>query len=172
MKKHPVYMICFLAILGVICAGLLSGVNAITAPIIKENKFAAVNKTLEAIKVLEGEVVEGVDLVDGVESIYAGQFEGTTACYAFVVNVKNNFTEFQVLVALSKDGKILAISPAQGSTLTTHGKDSAFAGNTFGIIGSGSDFASKFEVVAGASVTSGSFEEAVKIAFKQLKKLQ
>lgn len=178
MKKHPAYMIGFLAIVGIICATLLSVVNAITYPIILENEFKSLNATLSALDVqvtedLTEELEKDKNMLDGVNNVYAGVHADSTNCYVFEVNANNNFTSFKVLVVISKeDGKILTLSTVGESGFTTHGKDSLFKGNDFGLTNStSSSLDANFISVSGATVSSDSILVAVKLAYKQLEVL-
>lgn len=176
MKKHPAYMIGFLAIIGIVCATLLSVVNAITYPIILENEFKSLNATLSALNVEVSEDLTeslGDDLLEDVNNVYSGKHSGSTNCYVFEVNAKNSFTTFKVLVVISKqDSKVLTLSTVGESGFTTHGKDSSFKGNDFGLSNSASSsLDANFTPVAGATVSSDSILEAVKLAYEQLKVL-
>ena len=46
MVKKPIYLACFLAVIGIICAGLIASVNTMTAPIISEREKAEKEATI------------------------------------------------------------------------------------------------------------------------------
>ena len=171
--NHTVHLALFLAVLGVICAGLLALVNMITTPFIEANLQKELEKTLEVIKVKEPTQLD-VELIDGVEAVYEGivnKGEVTEApCYVIQTKVKNNYTTVTTLIVINKDnGSIITVKPI-GSGLTTHNKDADLIASDFGVIGAtSSDYLSKFQPVADATVSSGSISEGIKLAYEQLK---
>lgn len=171
MKKHPAYMIGFLTVIGIICASLLSIVNAITYPIILENEFKTLNETMSGLNVKVTQDLTddlGDKLLENVNNVYEGKYNEEINCYIFEVNTKNSYTEFKVLVVISKDGKILTISPVGTSGFTTHNMDSSFVGNDFGLANSDKDsLDTNFDSIAGATTSSKSVLSAVKLAFEQ-----
>lgn len=46
MVKKPIYLACFLAVIGIICAGLIASVNTVTDPIISERERAEKEATI------------------------------------------------------------------------------------------------------------------------------
>lgn len=176
MKKNsPVYMILFLTVLGIICAGLLSGVNALTKGKIAENEQKKLEQSLEALNIQSPVIVDVEYVSDDIKGVYEGSYSGngeSVSCYVFEVEQKNKFTTFTTLVAISKDGSLLAITPKGSSGFTTHGMDASFIGNNFGIIGSTSDnFASNFQGVSGATYSSGSIKGSIELSYEQFNKI-
>ena len=163
----------FLAVLGLVCAGLLACINHITAPIIEENRMKELEKQLEIINIKEPTIVD-CELVKGVDAVYTGVYNkglsDETECYVIQVTVKNDYTQITSVVAISRSsGKIVALAPFSGDpSFTTHGKNGAFENNDFGLVGSGSSsINTAFENVAGATKSSESIKTAAKLAFEQ-----
>ena len=168
----------FLAILGLICAGILAIVNNITSPIIEQNKIKELEKQLSVINIKDPKVVE-CDLIKGVDAVYSGIYNkglsDENECYIFQVTVKNDYTSITTIIAISKtNGKIIALSPLSGDpSYTTHGKNNDFKGNDFGLVGSNNNgINSAFENVAGATKSSESIKKAAKLAFEQYELLK
>lgn len=163
----------FLAVLGLICAGLLAGMNKITAPIIEKNKQKELEATLAAVGVKNPVLVNDAQLVNGVKAIYEGQIDNAD-CYVFEISVANQYTNITTLIVIGKtDQAIKALSPVAGTpSFTTHGLDKAFNGNDFGVIGSNQNtYKSAFITVSGATVSSGSISKALELAYEQLGKV-
>lgn len=171
---HVLHLTLFLFVLGVICAGLLSLVNQITKPVIEANVQKELEATLASVNVTEPKLLEEVTLVAGVDKVYQGKVDGTTECYVFQVTVKNSYTTITTLVVIGKtDALVKAVATVSGTpSYTTHGKDSGFINNNFGLIGAGStNYQDQFKGVASATVSSSSILEAVKLSYQQMKGL-
>lgn len=163
----------FLAVLGLICAGLLAGMNRLTAPIIEKNKQKELETTLAAVGVKNPVLVVDIELVGGVRAIYEGQINNAD-CYVFEVSVTNQYTTITTLVVIGKSDRIIkALSPVAGTpSFTTHGLDGSFSGNNFGVVGANqSNYQSAFENISGATVSSGSISRAVALAYEQFGKV-
>ena len=90
MKKHPLYIICFLTILGIISASLLSIVNSITAPIIKVNALTGLKEELSKYDITLDKINENVSKVDKVLNIYEGNHKINGKCYIFEIEEKQS----------------------------------------------------------------------------------
>ena len=111
MKKlpYPAYLALFLGILGIISAGLLAGINILTAPAIKANEEKKLAEQLKVIEVESPKILE-VELLENVQNAYEGLYSGKEV-YVFNVQNKNQYLTIQTLVVITKeDGKILNIS--------------------------------------------------------------
>lgn len=172
-KKDIAKLAIFLAVLGIICSGLLALVNSITSPIIEKQKQAELEKTLEVIKVKNPVTLTDVELVDGVDVIYSGTVEGVE-CYVFQTTIKNSYKTITTLFVVSKsDKKIIEVAPTVGDGLSTHNMDSALLESNFGLIGSSSsDYKANFVPVAGASRSSDSIIWGADKVFEQLGKME
>ena len=171
--KRILFLSLFLAVLGLVCAGMLAVVNHITEPIIQDNKRKELEKQLEVINIKDPTEVE-CKLIKGVDAVYSGIYnkgeKDETECYVFQVTVKNDYTSITTIIAIGKEkGKIVALAPLSGDpSYTTHGKNDSFVMNNFGLIGSGSNnINSSFESVAGATKSSESIKNAAKLAYEQ-----
>lgn len=169
MKKlpYPLYLALFLGVLGIIAAGLLAGINILTAPAIKANEEKKLAEQFKVIEVESPKILE-VELLENVLGAYEGLTNGK-ACFVFNVQNKNQFLTVQTLVVISQeDGKILNLSvnlPA-----TTHGMDSSFEGNKFGVIDANQDdFTGKFVTISGATKSSDSVKACINLAYEQYK---
>ena len=171
--KRILFLSLFLAVLGLVCAGMLAVVNHITEPIIQDNKRKELEKQLEVINIKDPTEVE-CELIKGVDAVYSGIYnkgeKDETECYVFQVTIKNDYTSITTIIAIGKEkGKIVALAPLSGDpSYTTHGKNDNFVMNNFGLIGSGSNnINSSFEAVAGATKSSESIKNAAKLAYEQ-----
>ena len=117
MKKHPVYIVCFMMVLGLICALLLSLVNTFTAPYIKRNSKIELINALEKYNIELTLIIENVDLEEKMLAIYEGKTSDNDKCYIFF---KNNcpcagrlFDDFRICDSESKD-VLYTIAPSCG----------------------------------------------------------
>lgn len=171
---HILHLVIFLFVLGLICAGLLALVNNITAPFIEKNKENDLENTFSQINVKNPVELKNQTLIDGVEKIYLGKIDDEE-CYVFQINSKNNFTTITTLVVISKRSNlILALQPMSGTpSFTTHGKDDAIANNDYNVVGRGeNNYNDYFNSVSGATISSSSIKNSIRIAFEQLKQVK
>ncbi len=170
MKKlpYPAYLALFLGILGIISAGLLAGINILTAPAIKANEEKKLAEQLKVIEVESPKILE-VELLENVQNAYEGLYSGKEV-YVFNVQNKNQYLTIQTLVVITKeDGKILNISVGLPAT-NPPGIGGSFEGVKFGLIdATQEDYDSKFDKVTGATISSNSVKACVKLAFDQYK---
>ena len=171
---HILKLSLFLFILGFICAGLLAGVNYLTAPVIEQNKIEEVQKALEEVGLKNAkDVTSNVTLVNGVESIYEGVNDKGEVCYAFNTLIKNQFTSVTTMVVINLGTKAIEnIKVMDTTSITTlgPGKDKEFINSDFGVIGKNeSEIESSFVGISGATVSTGSVRKAIKASYEQLK---
>lgn len=173
MKKHPLYIICFLTILGIISASLLSIVNSITAPIIKVNALTGLKEELSKYDITLDKINENVSKVDKVLNIYEGNHKTNGKCYIFEIEEKQSLVKepFSIFVVIDEsDGTIVTFYSSD--IYANEGYDDKFDGVDFGVIGTNKDnFENSFENVADATYTSNAFKDAFKVAFEQYEKM-
>jgi len=170
MKKipYPLYLAIFLGALGIIAAGLLAGVNILTAPAIKANEEKRLEEQLKVIEVESPSIVK-VKLLAGVVGVYEGIYKGTE-CYVFNTEDTNEYLTVRVLVVIDKvAGKVINLSV--GMPATTHGLNDKFIDNKFGVINAGAnDFEGKFVYnISNATTSATSVKNCIKVAFEQNK---
>ena len=104
--KRILFLSLFLAVLGLVCAGMLAVVNHITEPIIQDNKRKELEKQLEVINIKDPTEVE-CELIKGVDAVYSGIYnkgeKDETECYVFQVTVKNDYTSITTIIAIGKE---------------------------------------------------------------------
>ena len=173
MKKHPVYIISFLTILGIICALLLSLVNLFTAPYIELNSKKELKDKLEQYGVTLDKIIDEDKNIEKVKASYEGSLEDKKKCYVFEVEANHSFVDkpFSVFVVLGKENGTIVTFFTQGD-IASGGYDANFKDNFLGVIGSNEkNFDSSFKPVSGASYTSNAFKDAFKIAFDQYQEM-
>lgn len=175
MKKlpYPIYLSFFLGILGIICSGLLAGVNCITAPVIKENQAKAFNEILKQANLEYDTEMNGLDTdVAGCYALNGNKVK----CAVFQVTTKNNDdnVEFNIIIAINvTNGQIEYISVAGQSGFTTHGHDADFIGNDFGVKNAtSSNYEDKFTGISGATHSALAVKNAITVAFSQFEKVK
>ncbi len=171
---HILHLVIFLSILGIVCAGLLAIINNITAKYIEENKYKELVSTFEAIGVSSPKELTNQTLVDGVEKIYLAKMDDAD-CYVFQVKSKNSFTTIDTLVVINKETEvILAVRPISGTpSFTTHGKDGSIQNHDYNVKGStSSTYEEYFSAVSGATISSGSIKNSIRLAYEQLSKVK
>lgn len=175
---HILHLVLFLSVLGVICAGLLAAVNELTAKRIEENIKAELDSSFSQMGVVSPKerVLSGNQLVSGVKNVYDAKLkEDDSECYVFQISHKNAFTEITTLVVIKKDSKIVASVKPLSSTkgYTTNGKSVEIENQDYGVNGcSESDYEQNFRPISGATISSNSIKESIKIAFEQLRKME
>ena len=173
MKKHPVYIISFLTILGILCALLLSLVNLLTAPYIELNANKELNDKLNNYGVSLDKVIDENKNIDKVLASYEGSLKDGTECYVFEIEEKHSFVDepYSIFVIINKENGAIINFFTQGN-IASGGYESHFKNNDLGVIGSNeSNFDTKFNHVSAASYTSNAFKDAFKVAFEQYKEM-
>ena len=174
MKKHPVYIVCFMMVLGIICALLLSLVNTFTAPYIKRNSKIELINALEKYNIELTLIIENVDLEEKMLAIYEGKTSDNDKCYIFEVEEKQSMLKnpYSIYVVIKEsDGTI--INFFSNETYANPGYDTGFINNNLGVIGSTeSNYEANFDTVSGSTLTSNTFKDAFKIAFRQYNQMK
>ena len=113
-KDSTAYKAILLAILCAICGLLLSGVNAVTAPIIAKNRLATELASLEQI--YPGADFEPVDDFDDPSGLIQGVYRspGNGTIYK-IHNVGYNSNGFTFMVAFNEDGTVGGFLPIEQS---------------------------------------------------------
>ncbi len=169
-KKMPyvLHLTLFLFVLGAICSLLLSIVNFYTKGIINKNEQEQLRQTLEEVGLYDFKTMTNdYQLIDGVVEIYEGKSKAGKALIATLVEKDNRYVTIKSLIVLAKEEGIVENIKVIGNS-TSHNMNDQF-NQDFGIIGSTSkDYADKFQIVSGATVSSNTIKESIDIAFKQL----
>ena len=169
MKNMPrtLYLSLFLCLIGLVSGLLLGGLNAITAPIIEENKMKEIAKSFEELGVTDLSEVE--NKIDSVVNAYAAKFDDKNV-YVVTATNSNQFTTVQVIAVVdASNGKILNAKVSGDSVITTHGKDAEFTNSNLGLIGMSS--AEQLSMVVGATVSSVSVKNCLTSIFAQIETL-
>lgn len=159
----------FLLTLGILSGGLLAIVNEFTKDIILKNELDKYYSELVSLGVKSESIKEmEVEKEEGIEHIYRANTNDNLPCYVFVIYDKNSYTTVKTIVLIEiTTEKILNIKVSAGAT--THNFDVKFINNDFGVVGSKvNEFATKFEIVTGATVSSNSVKKSIKLVEKQL----
>ena len=174
MKKHPVYIVCFMMILGIVCASLLSLVNYFTAPYIKRNSNSELIEALEKYDIKITKVIENVDKEDKMLAIFEGATKDNSKCYIFEVEEKQSMLKnpYSIYVVISEeDGTI--INFFSNETIANPGYETGFLNNNLGVLGSTeSNYEANFDAVSGSTLTSNTFKDAFKVAFRQYNQMK
>lgn len=176
MKKMPesLKFSLFLALLGLICAGLLALVNSITSPIIENMKQEELQETLKDVGITKDlKEITPDKYVNGVKKIYSGKDDADKECYVFEVEKSNTYTSFTTLVVFYKEKYLIkTVVVLKTDKITTHNKDQDFINNDFNLPGSTpEDYEDNFANVSGATYSSESVKAAVTSAYLQVVEL-
>ena len=167
-----------LLIITSVVAAALAGVNAITAPIIRENEAA---KTQEAIReVLPGgydrEITDYTDSTGTVEAVYAG-----ANGYAVQVSPMGFGGQIRMMVGIAPDGTVLKISiishaetPSLGAVAAADSEaGAAFRDSFIGLAGivTVSKDGGEADTISGATITSKAIADGVNAALAVVESL-
>lgn len=163
MKKE--YIKC-VAVLGTIClviAVALAAVNFVTAPIIKENAEAAVQRSLAEV-LEEAEDFEKLELPDGapetVKDIYR---DNGGSGYAVAISTTSSYSKSPMTftIGIGENGKIVGIKITNYAETKDFGADYPSS-----YIGADSEALEGVDLISGVTYSSTAFKEAVADAFK------
>lgn len=169
LKKHPLYIIGFLVVLGTLCAVLLALINMITAPRIKLNSLTELKMTLAENDIELSKIVTNVQKVSGVDEIYEGEYLGNTKCYVFKIIQQHQYLNnpFNVYVVLNAENGTI-IDYFYLEAIASQSYNDQASNHDFGVIGSNKDnFENNFISIAGVSATANAVKEAFILAFSQ-----
>jgi Na+-translocating ferredoxin:NAD+ oxidoreductase RnfG subunit len=109
-KKPLVHYTTVLTIVAIVCGLLIGGVNAITAPVIKQNMIDAQNKAYQEV-LPAGKTFEEINLVDAPSSITTA-VKGLDASnqvvgYIYIAAGTNKHGSMRIAISIDAKGKIL-----------------------------------------------------------------
>ncbi|MDD3171743.1 MAG: FMN-binding protein [Bacilli bacterium] len=156
----------FLLVLGIIAGILLATVNSITAPIIEERKENEIKEALQEYFTFDrfSEVTSSYsDLDKAIEKIYIAYSSNAISAVIYQVSTNGYGGEVITLIGIDMiNDKIIDVK-AISATNETSGIGSKVIGHDFGVSSElVSDYS--FEIIAGASVSSGAVKTGVEIA--------
>lgn len=169
IKKHPLYIIGFLVVLGTLCAVSLALVNMVTSNKIKLNSLTELKESLLEHDIELSKIITNVERLNGVNEIYEGTYLGNTKCYVFKIEEQHQYLNnpFNVYVVLnSEDGTIIHYFYLDAIASQSYNEQAS--NHDFGVIGSNKDnFEENFIPIAGISATVNSVKDAFLLAFSQ-----
>ncbi|HCT62590.1 MAG TPA: hypothetical protein DIC19_00605 [Erysipelotrichaceae bacterium] len=155
--KKIIHLTVFLALVSALAGGILGYVNALTSPIIEEQKIAAVKASLQAIftgtndfKEISFEDASG-DVINAYEAVGAG--------YAFNVEVQGYKDVIRFIVGIDNSGKIVGLEVNYVND--TPGLGSKVAEPEFinSIVGKQVD--ASLDVISGATISSNAVMKGI-----------
>ena len=159
--KKILHLTVFLALLSAISGGLLAYVNAITSPIIEEQKIAKVKSSLQELFPQATEFVE-ISFTDSTGKV-TNAYEAKGYGYALGGGVRGYKDTITYLVGLDAAGKIVGLkvtyindTPGIGSRVG----DPEFANS---VVGKGSN--DKVDTLSGATISSSAAIKGLEAAF-------
>lgn len=159
MKKHIISVFTLVAIVGVM-ALLLAGTNAFTAPIIEKNDSAAANAALLQV-MPEGTDFEEVELGDYQlpATVTEAHKETSGKGYVVTLTTKGYGADFVIMCGVSSEGTVTgAVCLSSTETL---GKEKEYGEN---FTGKDADAVESTDTIAGATMTTAAYKDAVKDA--------
>ena len=172
MKESSIYKMGLLGILCAVCGLLLSVVNSITAPVIKENQLAKVKTSLEVIfpdgdfeDVTEKYISN--DETGLVDAVYTADGEGVI----FSLNgIGYSSSGMTFMVGFDNDGKIAGFLPLEQSE--TNGIGSKVFDPEFADTYKGVGLDDEIPMMSGATLTSGAVKAGIQAAQAMLPAVQ
>ena len=165
-----------LLLITAVVAALLAVVNMVTAPIIAKANEAKTQKAIEAVLPGGGEEIEFTDDTGLVSKVYASD-----TGYAVQVAPSGFDGEINMMVGISKDGKVLGISIISHTETAGLGavagadnaKGEAFRDQFIGMSGTlaVSKDGGEVDAITGATITSRAVTEGVNAALECVAKL-
>ena len=148
--KKIIHLTVFLAIVSALAGGILGYVNALTSPIIEEQKIAAVKSSLQAIFKGSDEFNE-ISFEDASGNV-VNAYEAVGAGYAFNVEVQGYKDVIRFIVGIDNSGKIVGLEVNYVND--TPGLGSKVAEPEFinSIVGKQVD--ASLDVISGATISS------------------
>lgn len=109
-KKPLVHYTTVLTIVAIICGLLIGGVNAITAPVIKQNEIDAQNKSYQEV-LPAGETFEVINLTDAPATVTTA-VKGLNASnqvvgYIYIATGTNKHGSMTIAISIDANGKVL-----------------------------------------------------------------
>lgn len=170
-KNSSVYKMLLLGILCAVCGLALSAVNAITAPVIAENKLATIKASLEQI--YPGASFEDVTdkhLEKDETGLIDGIYEAKDKGYIFTLHgVGYNSNGFTFMVGFDNDGKISGFKALEQNETNGIGSRTFDEGYTNQLLALTS--ADPIPLLSGATLTSSAVQrgiDAAKVIFNDL----
>lgn len=186
---HTLYLSLFLFVLCLICAGLLSIVNALTKDAIDENNRIAEEKANESIansftelgfsnvtRTTNNYVSLYSDSKGSIVQVFEGT-AGTTKGYAFKVEITNKFTTLHTLVVIEEEGSNRTIKHVEvldeATTLGSSVNSKFYNANGFNVVGDDiNSYTTDFEIISGATYSSRSVKDSISYAINMLKQIK
>lgn len=175
-KDSSIHMILTLVIIAVIVGGLMSFVNGLTAPIIEENNFKALNNSLSEIIPAENYQT----IVDGDTTIYLA-YNGEDKAGVLVSCVEQGYGgALRVLTGIDDNGCVVGVDILESSETAGLGANASnpsfinqFIGKK-GTIGVSKTWANETDIkaITGATITSKAVTAAVNNALNIAEKYQ
>lgn len=168
MDKKPIYLACFLAVIGVICAGLIASVNTVTAPIIEAREQAEKEATIleffpNMTRFQESDVSTEFKTIQTIYDIYDHENRCTGRIYELVT--KGYGGEVSLFVAYDLSTKELINLRYIGTFSETPGFGSRVKEDEFlsQVLNKSVD-EMKIDTLSGATITSSAVKKAIEEA--------
>lgn len=168
MGRKPIYLACFLAVIGIICAGLIASVNAVTDPIISTREQAEKEATIleffpTMARFVESDVSEEFKTIQVIYNIY----DQDNACIGRIYELvtKGYGGDVSLFVAYDLNTKTLINLRYIGTFSETPGFGSRVKEDEFlsQVLDQSVD-GMKIDTLSGATITSSAVKKAIEEA--------